>query len=69
MENLKIHKKEVHCFPLAKNLNQLIGNKEKELCSKATCKVITRLVGAKGDKICYQFIVLKPAKSAVRPIA
>ena len=29
----------------------------------------TDIVGAKEDKICYQFIVLRPAKSAMRPIA
>ena len=69
MEGFEVHKKEVHCFPLVENLNQLIGNKERELCSKISWKVRTKMVGAKGDQICYEFTILKPAKSAVRPIA
>jgi len=67
MKGFEVHKKEVHCFPLVENLNQLIGNKERKLCSKITWKVRTKLVGAKGDKICYQFTVLRPAKSIELP--
>jgi len=57
-----LFKQETHCFPLAPNLNELIGQKYRELLKKPTWQIRFYLIGVKDNSICYRFNFYRPLK-------